>query len=97
VAFYPQQVYAILVKLAAAKSAPLKLSEHQFTKVNEHVPALFQAMCADEYYVSDVGDNFKVVTESLYQTAKFLLGLGKNKKEIVLKLHEQIYLNNILY
>jgi hypothetical protein len=65
--------------------------------VTEHVPALIQAISADEYYVSDVGDNCKVVTGSSYQTAKFLLGLGKNKKEVVLKLHELIYLNNILY
>jgi hypothetical protein len=65
--------------------------------VTEHVPALIQGICADEYYVSDVGDNFKVVTGSSYQTAKFLLGLGKNKKEVVLKLNELIYLNNILY
>jgi hypothetical protein len=38
-----------------------------------------------------------VDTGSSYQTVKFLLGLGKNKKEVVLKLHELIYLNNILY
>jgi hypothetical protein len=38
-----------------------------------------------------------VVTGSSYQTAKFLLGLDKNKKEVVLKLNELIYLNNILY
>jgi hypothetical protein len=38
-----------------------------------------------------------VVTGSSYQTAKFILGLGKNRKEVVLKLHELIYLNNILY
>jgi hypothetical protein len=37
-----------------------------------------------------------MVTGSSYQTAKFILGLGKNKKEVVLKLHELIYLN-ILY
>jgi hypothetical protein len=66
-------------------------------KLTEHVPALIQAICADEYYISDVGDNFKVVTGSSYQTAKFLLGLGENKKEAVLKLSELIYLNNILY
>jgi hypothetical protein len=65
--------------------------------VTEHVPVLIQAICADEYYVSDVGENFKVVTGSSYQTAKFILGLGKNKKEVVLKPHELIYLNNILY
>jgi hypothetical protein len=97
VAFYPQQGYAVLVELGTAKYAPLRLSEHLFTKVTEHVPALIQAICADEYCVSDVGDNFKVVTGSSYQTAKFLLGLGKNKKDVVLKLHELIYLNNILY
>jgi hypothetical protein len=38
-----------------------------------------------------------MVTGSSYQTAKFLLGLGKNKKEVVLKLDELIYLNFILY
>jgi lipoate synthase len=97
VAFYPQQGYAVLVELGAAKFAPLRLCEHQFTKVTEHVPGLIQAICADEYYVSDISDNFKVVTGSSYQTAKFILGLGKNRKEIVLKLHELIYLNNILY
>jgi hypothetical protein len=80
VAFYPQQGYSVLVDLGTAKSAPLRLSEHQFTKVTEHVPALTQAICADEYYVSDVVDNFKVVTGSSYQTAKILLGLGKNNK-----------------
>jgi hypothetical protein len=97
VAFYPQQGYTVLVELEAAKSAPLKQSEYQFTNVIEHVPAQIQAICADEYYVSYIGDNFKVVTGSSYQTAKFLLGLGKKKKEIVLKLHELIYINNILY
>jgi hypothetical protein len=65
--------------------------------VTEHIPALIQAICADEYYVSDVGDNFKVVIGSSYQTAKFLLGLGKNRKEVVIKLNKLIYLNNILY
>jgi hypothetical protein len=38
-----------------------------------------------------------VVTGGSYQNARFLLGLGKNKKEVVLKLNELIYLNNILY
>jgi hypothetical protein len=63
VAFYPQQVYAVLVELGESKSAPLNVSEHQFAKLTEHVPALIQAICADEYYVSDVGDNFKVLQE----------------------------------
>jgi hypothetical protein len=97
VAFYPQQGYAVLVELGATKFTNLSLSELQFTKVIEHVPALIEAICADEYYVSDVSDNFKVVIGSSYQTARFILGLGKNRKEIVLKLHELIYLNNILY
>jgi lipoate synthase len=96
VAFYPQQGYAVLVELGAAKSAPLRLGEHQFAKLTEHVPALIQAICADELHIRR-RYNFKVVTGSSYQTAKFLLGLGKNKKEVVLKLNELIYLNNILY
>jgi lipoate synthase len=65
--------------------------------VTEHVPALIQAICAGEYYGSDISDNFKVVTGSSHQTAKFLLGLGKNKKKVVVMLNELIYLNNILY
>jgi hypothetical protein len=80
VAFYPQQGYSVLVELGTAKFAPLRLSERLFTKVTEHVPALIQAICADEYYVSDVDDNFKVVTGSSSQTAKFFLCLGKNRK-----------------
>jgi hypothetical protein len=87
VAFYPQQGYSVLVELGTAKSAPLRLSEHLFIKVTEHVPAVIQAICADKYYVSDFGDNFKVVARSLYQTAKFLLSLGKNRKEVVPKLN----------
>jgi hypothetical protein len=97
VAFYPQQGYSILIELGAAKSAPLRLTEHQFARLAERLPALIQAICADEYYVSDVGDNFKVVTRGSYQTTRLLIGLGKNRIEIVLKLNELIYLNNILY
>jgi hypothetical protein len=97
VAFYPQQGYSVLIELGAAKSAPLRLTEHQFARLAEHLPALIQAICADEFYVSDVCNNFKVVTRRSYQTARFLIGLAKNRKEIVLKLNELIYLNNILY
>jgi hypothetical protein len=71
VAFYPQQIYAVLVELRAAKFAPLRQGEHQFTKLTEHVPALIQAICLEEYCVSDIGDNFKLVTGSSYQTANF--------------------------
>jgi hypothetical protein len=65
VAFCQKQGYTVLVELGAAKSAPLRLTEHQFAKVTEHLPALIQAIYADEYYVSDVGDNFKVVTQEV--------------------------------
>jgi hypothetical protein len=50
VAYYPQG-YSVLVELGTAKSSLLRLSEHLFTKVTEHVPALIQTICADEYYV----------------------------------------------
>jgi hypothetical protein len=38
-----------------------------------------------------------VVTGGSYRTAWFQLGLSKNRKEVVLKLQELLYLNNILY
>jgi hypothetical protein len=97
VAFYPQQEHSVIKELGAFKSAPLTLTEHQFARLAEHLPALIQAICGDEYYVSDVSGNFKVVTGGSYQTARLLLGLGKNRKEIVLKLNELTYLNYILY
>jgi hypothetical protein len=50
VALYPRQGYSVLVELGAVKSAPLRLSEHQFAKVTEHLPALIQTVCVDEYY-----------------------------------------------
>jgi hypothetical protein len=97
VAFYRQQGYSVLIELGVAKSTSLRLTEHQFATLTEHLPGLIQALCADEYYISGVHDNFRVVTGGSYRNAWFNLGLGKNKKEVALKLHEQLYLNNILY
>jgi hypothetical protein len=97
VAFYPQQGYSVLVELGAAKSIPLRLTTQQFTTLTEHLPGLIQALCAGEYYISGVHDNFGVVTEGSYQTSWFHLGFGKNKNEFVLKLQEVLHLNNIRY
>jgi hypothetical protein len=85
-----------MVELGAAKSAPLSLTAQQFATRTEHLPGLIQALCADEYYISGVHNNFGVVTGGSYRTAWLHLGLGKNKKD-VLKLQELLYLNNILW
>jgi hypothetical protein len=86
-----------MVELGAAKSAPVRLTEQQFASLTEHLPGKFQALCADEYYRSAVHDNLSVVTGGSYRSVWFQLGLGKNRKEVVLKLQELLYLNNILY
>jgi hypothetical protein len=86
-----------MVELGAANSAPLRLTERQFATLSEHLPGQIQALCPDEYYISDVHDNFRVVTGGSYRTAWFHLGLSKNKKEIALELRELLYLKNILY
>jgi hypothetical protein len=96
VAFYTQQEYSALVEFGAAKFAHLRLTEQQFGTLTEHLPGLIQVLCADDYYNSVVHDNFWITTGGLYQTAWMHLGLGKNKKEL-LKLHELLYSNNILY
>jgi hypothetical protein len=63
--------------------------------LTEHLSGLIQALCSDEY-ISDVRDNFRVVTGGSYRTAWFHLRLGKNRKGVALKLQELLYLN-ILY
>jgi hypothetical protein len=46
VAFYPTQGYAAHVVFGAAKAAPIRLTEQQFTVLAEHLPRLCDApMC----------------------------------------------------
>ena len=40
VAFYPAQGYTAHVEFGTAKAAPLKLTQQQFTMLNEHLPGL---------------------------------------------------------
>jgi hypothetical protein len=68
-AFYPEQGYSALVEFGAAKAAPLRLTEEQFTTLTEHLPRLIEALCADDYYNTGVHDSFWITTGGSYKTA----------------------------
>jgi len=97
VAFYPAQGYTALVEFGTAKNARLRLTEQHFTMLTKHLPGLFVALCADEYYRTGVQDNFSIVTGGPYKTAWMQLGICKRAKQFVFKMHELQYLNSIVH
>jgi hypothetical protein len=97
VSFYPTQGYAPLVEFGTAKNAPLRLTEQHFTMLTEHLQRFLTALCADDYYRTDVIDNFHMVTGGSYRTVFMLQGLSKKRKQFVFKMHELQYLSSIMH
>jgi hypothetical protein len=97
VAFYPTQGYAAHVEFGAAKAAPIRLTEQQFTMLVEHLPRLCDAVCANEHYTSGIHDAFQIMTGGSYRTASMYLGLSKHNRHLVFKLSDLRYLINIMY
>jgi hypothetical protein len=96
VAFYSAQGYTAHVEFGTAKAAILKLTQQQFTMLNEHLPGLIGALCADDYYNTGVYDSSWITTGGSYKTIWIFLGLGKRNKQFVFKLPEPQYLNSIM-
>jgi len=97
VAYYPTQGYAVLVEFGTAKIAPLRLTEQHFTVLTEHLQRFLTTLCADGYHRTDVIDDFSMVTGGSYKTVFMHLGLGKQRKQFVFKMHELQYLRSILH
>jgi len=97
VAFHPAQGYTALVEFGSAKNVPMRLTEQQFTMLMDHIQGFLTALCADEYYRTGVQDNFSIVTGGSYKTVFMHLGLGKQRKLFVFKMHELQYLNSIMH
>ena len=97
VAFNPAQGYTALVEFGTAKNVPMRLTEQHFTMLTERLQGLLTALCADEYYRTGVQDNFLIVTGGSYKTVFMHLGLGKQRKQFVFKMHELQYLNSIMH
>ena len=97
VAYYPAQGYTALVEFGTAKNVPMRLREQHFTMLTDHIQGFLAALCADEYYRTGVQNNFSIVTGGSYKTVFMHLGLGKQRKQFVFKMHELQYLNSILH
>jgi hypothetical protein len=97
VAYYPTQGYAALVEFGTAKNAPLRITEQHFTVLTEHLQRFLTTLCADGYHRTGVIDDFSMVTGGSYKTVFMYLGLGKQRKHFVFKMHELQYLSSILH
>jgi hypothetical protein len=96
-ALYPTQGYAAHMEFAAAKAAPIRLTEQQVTALAEHLPRLCDALCANIHCTSGVYDGFKINKTDIYRITGMNLVLGKHNKHIAFNLQDLGYLNNIMY
>ena len=87
----------LLWNLEQLKNAPLRLTEQHFTVLTEHLQCFLTALCADDYHRTGVIDDFSMVIGGSYKTVFMHLGLGKQRKQFVFKMHELQYLSSIIH
>lgn len=73
VGYYPARNYQPFVELGGAKKQPLLLNDQHLRTMAEHIRALCDALCTNEYYIGKDGD-FRMNTTGSYRVARVYLG-----------------------